>query len=438
MGPIYSLADLLDLLQRRLRLIICVTILGCIASIFFALSNPHMYQSAEVIQVEGPKVSDDLARSTVEGSAARRLQLIEQQLMARDNILRMIEEFDLFEGLSGLSTSELVFLFRQSVTITGVAAVREGFADDGAIAILTITAEMDDPVKAQRVAHGLADQTRALATAQRDEQTRETLAFFRQQEETLLDEISKQEDALAAFRSANDLSIEGSLEFRRTELGSLNDSLLELDREIITTQLARDNIDRSGNTRAATVQRETDELTRQLNNLTSQRALLRDRRDALSQSIETTPEVERGLAEFERRIAQLQGQLDVIAVRRSEAEVAFTLESAARGERFITLEEARVPELPITRARKTVAMAGGVASLMAAIGLAFLLELRSPVLRTAAQMQRETGLLPVVSIPETTPSNERIGLARIWQDRRASGKRGREARMARQSASKLG
>lgn len=437
MGPIYSLADFLDLVRRRLGLIIIVTILGCIASVIFALSQAHIYQSAEVIQVEGPKVSDDLARSTVEGSAARRLQLIEQQLMARDNVLRIIEEMQLFEGLDGLSTTERVALFRQSVTITGVAAVREGFADDGAISVLTITVELDDPYKAQAVAHGLAEQTRNLASAQRDEQTRETLAFFRQQEETLVGEIRKQEEALADFRRANDLSIEGSLAFRREELASLNDSLLELDRNIITTQLARTNIDRSGNTRAATIQRETEELTRQLNSLTTQRQLLRDRRDALSRSIETSPEVERGLAEFERRITQLQGQLEVVTVRRNEAEVAFTLEAASRGEQFVTLEEATVPELPITTARKNIALAGGVASLIAAIGLAFLLELRSPVLRTAAQMHRETGLMPVVSIPETEPSKERLGLARIWQDRRAAGKRGREARMARQSASKL-
>lgn len=431
MGPIYSLADFLDLVRRRFRVILVVFLLGCVVSVYMALSSPQVYQSTEVIQIEGPKISDDLARSTVEGSAARRLQLIEQQLMARDNLERMIEAFGIYSNLPALRPIEKVALLRQSVSITGVAAVREGFADDGAIAVLTITANMGTADLARDVAHDFATQTRALAAEQRDEQTRETLAFFRQQEQAVLDEITRQSDALASFRSENDLSIQGSLEFRRSELSGLIDALLELDREIIAAQLERNNINSDGNTRAATVARETEELTRQLNSLTTQRQLLQNRRDALSQSIETTPEVERGLAEFERRIAQLQDQLDVIAARRNEAEVAFTLENASRGEQFITLEEARAPDLPISTPRRYIAIAGAIASGMMGLVLAFLLELRKPILRTAAQMHRETGLMPVVSIPQTTPSKDRKGLSRIWQDRREAGKRGRAARMSR-------
>lgn len=432
MGPIYSLADFLDLVRRRFRIILVVFLIGCVASLFVALSSPQVYQSTEVIQIEGPKISDDLARSTVEGSAARRLQLIEQQLMARNNLERMIDEFGIFENLPSLRPVEKVALLRQAVSITGVAAVREGFADDGAIAVLTITANMGTAELARTIANSFAEQTRALAAEQRTEQTRETLEFFRQQEKAVLDEITRQEDSLAEFRSANDLSIQGSLEFRRSELSGLIDALLELDREIIAAQLARDNVNRDGNARAATVARETEDLTRQLNSLTTQRQLLQNRRDTLSASIETTPGVERGLAEFERRIEQLQDQLDTIAARRNEAEVAFTLENASRGEKFVTLEEARAPDLPISRPRRTVAAAGAVASLMLGLVLAFLLELRRPILRTGAQMQRETGLLPVVSIPETTPSKDRKGLSRIWQDRREAGKRGRAARLARQ------
>ncbi|MFK7837216.1 MAG: GumC family protein [Sulfitobacter sp.] len=431
MGPIYSLADFLDMLRRRVGLISAVVIAGCFASVFWALSIPHAYRSSEVIQVEQPKISDDLARSTVEGSAARRLQLIEQQLMARSNLVKMIEEFGLYGNLTALRQSEKVDLLRRSVSITGVAAVREGFADDGAISVLTITAEMDNGQTARDVAHAFADGTRALAASQRQEQTRETLEFFQAQEETVLTEIADLEAEMLAFRSANDLSIEGSLEFRRSELGSLNDALLELDREIITAQLSLQNIDRSGNTRAATVQRQEEEFQRLLDSLTTQRQLLQDRKESLSASIETSPEVERALAEFERRMTQLRGQLDVISTRRSEAEVGFSLETAARGERFITLEEAQIPDYPVTMSRKNRVIMGVGASGILGLVLAFLLELRRPVIRTARQMERETGLLPVVSIPETAPAKERKGLAKLWQDRQDAGKRGRAARLAR-------
>lgn len=431
MGPIYSLADFLDMVRRRIWVISFVFIAGCFLSVYWALSQPHVYESAEVIQIEQPKIADSLAPSTVEGSSARRLQLIQQQLMARDSLTEIIEKFGLFANLTALRMSEKVDLLRRSVSINGVAATREGFADDGTIAVLTITARLDNAEQAQAVAHEFADRTRDLTAAQRREQTRETLEFFSAQEEQLIAEIAKLDEELAAYRSANDISIEGSLEFVRSEIASLNDALLELDREIIATQLARSRIDR--NARAATVAKEEADLDAELASLGTQRDLLQDRRAELAASIETTPDVERALTKFQRRMEQLQGQLDVIANRRNEAEVGYSLETAARGERLITLEEARVPDFPVSMSRKKRAIMGAGAALMLGLAIAFLLDLRRPVIRTARQMERETGLVPVVSIPQVGRIKSRKGLSKLWQDRREAGQRGRKARLARQA-----
>lgn len=428
MGPIYTLADFLDMLRRRAGLILFVFLLGCVASVFFALSQQHVYSSSEVIQIEQPIVKDDLAPSTVDGSSARRLQLIEQQVMARNSLLEIIDKFGLYENMPGLMQIEKVGRLRGAISITGMAAVREGFADDGAISVITITANMDSPENAQAVAHEIADRTRLLAAEQREVSTRETLDFFEQQEDKLIVELAALEAELTAFRKANDLSIEGSLEFRRDEIGNLNASLLELDREIISTQLARTRIDRTA--RAETVARQEREIEAQLSSLTTQRRLLDQRRTALSKSLETSPEVELELAQYTRRISQIQGQLDVVSTRRSEAEVGFSLEAGARSERMITLEEAQVPEAAITRSRKTLAMVGAVASVMVAVGIAFLLELLNPVVRSARQMERETGLRPVVSIP-MVDTDGRGGFKGRWQSRREAGQRGRAARQAR-------
>ena len=86
MGPIHTFDDIKDMVRRRIWVILLFTVLGCIASVLFALSRPHVYLSSEVLQIERPRITDELAPSTVEGSSARRLQLIEQQLMARDTV----------------------------------------------------------------------------------------------------------------------------------------------------------------------------------------------------------------------------------------------------------------------------------------------------------------------------------------------------------------
>lgn len=113
--------------------------------------------------------------------------------------------------------------------------------------------------------------------------------------------------------------------------------------------------------------------------------------------------------------------------------MGYSLETAARGERLITLEEARVPDFPVSMSRKKRAVMGAGAALIAGLALAFLLELRRPVIRTARQMERETGLVPVVSIPQVGRVKASKGLAKLWQDRREAGQKGRNARLARQT-----
>ena len=426
MGPIYTLDDFLDMLRRRAGVILGLFCLGTLVSLIWAGNQQHIYSSSEVIQIERPVIATVLARSTVEGSSGRRLQLIEQQLMARGNLLAVIEKFDLFADQPGLRPSEKIDRLRFSVSLDGVAAVQEGYDSDGSISVLTITARMADPELARLVAHEFADRTRALAADQRREQTRETLDFFLQQEESLQTELAELENQLEAFQRENDLSMEGSVAFRRGEISSLNSAILALERDIIAARLERDRID--PNARAATAARLQTDIDAQIESLTTQRDLLAERRDVITASLETSPEVQRELADLEREIEQLQSQLETVAARRSEAEVGFELESNARGERLITLEEAETPDYAITPSRKKLALAGMAASLFMAIAVAFLLELRRPVLRSARQMERETGLVPVVSLPEIKLPREPRGLRRLWQQRRAAGRAGRATR----------
>ncbi|MEP3443106.1 MAG: DUF874 domain-containing protein [Sulfitobacter sp.] len=429
MGPIYTWQDFLDMIWRRLGVISFVIVLGCIASLYWATTYVHLYQSSEVIQVEQPKINDDLARSTVEGSSARRLQLIQQQLMARASLQSIIDKYDLYNNLTALKPSEKVQLLRQAVTINGVAAAREGFADDGTISVLTITAQMEEAQLARDVAHEFAEQTRNLMAAQRREQTETTLAFFQRQEQAVLDNITALEAERETYRIDNDLTVEGGVEFRLSEVAQLNEAILNIDREIITTQLARTQIDRSS--RATTVAREERELDAQLQTLTEQRTLLDQRRTALQSTIQSSPETERALTDFDRRMDQLQTQLEIIATRRNDAEVGFNLEVGAQGERLTTIEEAQIPDYPITMSKKKRAIMGGFAATIVAFLIAFLLELRRPVIRSARQMERETGVTPVISIPELEPKYQSSKWRATREKRRAAGKAGRAARLAR-------
>lgn len=413
MGPIQSFDDVVDLLRRRAVLIVVVVLLGCVASVFYALSRTHVYSSYEVLQLARPKIADELARSTVQGTSARRLQLIEQQLMTRGAMMEMIQTLGLYSDVP-LTPNEKVNLLRRSVRIDVVAAARTGFNDDGAVSVLTINAEMATPEMAQAVAQELSRRIIDLSVDSRIQQARETLDYFSEREQTLRAELVSLEDSIVAFRNTHDVSLPGSVESRRAEVDAINQALLDIDRETIATERQAEREIRTA--RDATAQRLRQDYDDELGILSAQRRLLENRRNNLMASIETTPEIERELNVLLRQRDDVQRQLEVVMARQSEAEVGFGLESENQAERLTIIEPAAVPDYPSGGSRKKVAMMGGVASVGFALLLAFLLDLLKPVIRSAAQMERETGLEPVVSIPDLDTDPSRRG----WFRRRTS------------------
>lgn len=407
MEQFFSLDEVMDLVRRRFRVIAAVTAAGCVLSLFVALQQVHLYQSSEVIQVARPMIDDELAKPTADGSAARRLQLIEQRLMTRGTVLDIAAKYDLFADRPGLTVSEKVTMIRDAISIEGVAAAREGFSDDGAMSVLTITATFDTPQKARQVAHEFAQRTLALSARSRLETARETQRFFVEEEARLAAELIALEQELTAYRRDNDLTISGGLEFRRDRIASINEALLDIERDKIALRGELTELDQGQ--RPATLERQAREINAQLKSLAEQQALLEGRLESLTRTIETTPRIERDLGAFERRREKLRDELDVVSARLAEAEVGFKLEKRRQGERLTVIEPAALPDFPITPSRKKLALLGGVASLVLGMLAAVLLDLRHPVIRTPAHMQSRVGIVPVVTIPPLETRRRRSG-----------------------------
>lgn len=402
MGSIFSVADLLDMVRRRIVVIGAVTALGCVLSLAVALSQVHLYSSTEVLQLQNPKIATDLAPTTISGSSARRLQLIEQQVMARGAVLETIEALGLFADEPGISDADRVAAVRRSVRVEGVAAKREGYSDDGTVSLLRITATWPSAEGAQALAHEFSLRTVELSTATRLDEASGTLAFFERQEEALRGSIADLEAQIAAFRADNDLSRPGEAEATRREIEGLNLQMVEIDRQIIALQR---QLTGTGTSRVE--QRQREEARMALEGLTAERSLLQETVDDLSATLQGSPEIAQQLERYERRMLDLRQQLQTVAARRKEAEIALQLEVRRQAERLTVLEPAPLPDYPETRSRKQIAMLGAFASLLAGLGVAFVLDLRNPVLRSAAHMEHYTGLRPVVSIPEARPQRKR-------------------------------
>ena len=405
MGQIQTLEDLLNFLARRRWLIIAVAALGILLSAIYAKSRPDSYEAAAVIEVQGAQIGD----SGTSGSA-QLLQTIEQRLTTRENLLAVIARHGLYSDLPALSDDERAALLRHNVTFQPIAAAGNApYAPATQISAIIISARDGDAALAARIANDFAQGVLDMSSSGKLDQARDTLAFYRQEEAHLIGQIAAVEAEVAAYKNDNSTALPTLANAQRDELVSLETDLRALDQSLIGLMEEQRQLSARGNLRA-TEQRRLQDLDGQIAVLTEQKSALATRRDTLTAAIARLPEVERALAGYQRQLDQLQGSLDVVTTKLAEADTDAKLAERQQGERFALLDRALTPENPVGGGGKKLFVAGAMASLLAALGLAFALDLLKPVVRTSAQMERQLGLRPIVAIPEIDlPNRPRRG-----------------------------
>ncbi len=399
MDQFSTLDDVLGVLRRRLALILGITFIGAALSLLYATSLPRSYETTAVLQVE---LSDLAATSAGQSPGARvknRLSLITQQLMARDSIRAVIDELGLFAA-TPLPQSEQIARLREAVSIEQIVDPGAAWRPDAVPSGLRITVRWGDAEQAATIANTFLERILRQSEARRRQQASEALNFFESEAARVGEKIAALESEIAAFKQRNADALPEGVTALRSQLASLRETELEIDRQIIGLK------SNAGRLRE-------DALTRQVAELEQQKALVGERIARIEAALRAAPEVEREFNRLNRDLAQLQEQLGVITRRRAEAEMEQALESAQVSERFDVLEVALVPEYPVAPSRKKIAVAGTMLSLLLGAALALLLEMLNPAIRTAGQMERELGVVPIVSIPDLA----RSGRGNTWKRR---------------------
>lgn len=401
MGPIQSIPEFFSFLRRRGLLIAVIAVVGVLGGIVAALNSERVYSATAVIQVINPVISGEGGAEST--TLARRIQTIEQQLMSRENLLELARRYDMFRG-SELNATQQVVVLRQSISIQSIAAAHPGYAGDGSLSGLVISATADDPEIAAAISNELADLLLSQSAASRQESAQAALRFYQQEEERLQASIAALDDRIAAFQTENEGLLPGAQVLRREDLRRLEDSRLEIQRDVVQLQSELATLDAtSGRT---VTQRRITQLNDEMSRRNDEAALISARIDAIRSELVRAPEVEREITAMDRTMTQLQTQLTSATERRREAELGLRIEDDQQSVRFVLLEAALPPEYALSTGRRKIAMVGVMAGLAAGFGLAFALELLNPVLRTARQMERELQLRPVISIPYTRSASE--------------------------------
>lgn len=462
MGPIQSLQDLISMVFRRLPLVLTIMVFGILISFYLIVSSPRVYESSAVIQVDTPAAVDQGSDSSL--PASRRVQLIEQRLMARSNILDVIKRLDLFENTPGLSETEKIGAMRSSTRIESVAAPGVS-ADSGmSLAAIVITSQAETAATAAALANDFANSVVNRDRENRQARIVEAKDYLTSEETRLNESLALQDRRMAEFGAMNEDSMPSAQEYLQTELAQLTESANALDREIMALQRDRLSLEAPGTgpdarPSASLVQQirtseidlaqarrtlapdhpeikrledilvrlnsgieATSDLTlrraalidRQLDQLGEQKKVLQARGTEIEKARARAPQIARDLESLTRQQRRLQDRYAEISRQLAQVETQQMLMDNDQAERFVMLERALAPEYPALSNRKKSAVMGVVGS----FGLAFVtlvaLEFLRPVLRRSDQFSRATGTRPVISLPYL-PTRREIRKRRLGQ-----------------------
>lgn len=393
MGQFQTLEDVLGMIRRRIMLIVGVVMIGAALSLFYALGQPRIYESRAVIQIELANISGETAGGSQGNPATRakyRLNLIEQQLMSRDSLLKIADALGLFTA-KPLSDAEKTVALRHAINLDQIVDQAAAWRPDAVPSGLSITVRLGNARQAADTANLLLARIVEQSEARRVEQASAALDFFEHEEARVGAKIAALETDIAAFKTANAASLPEGLGTLRDQLATLREAELGLEREIIGLKTNPGRL-------------REDVLALQISELEGQRQLVLDRIEGIETALVAAPEVERRMNQLGRELTQLQEQFSVITRRRAEAEMGQALTASQQTERFEVLESAQVPDAPISPSRKKLLAAGLAISLVLGVALALLLEALNPAIYTARQLERELGVVPIVSIPNLDTS----------------------------------
>ncbi|NKE72101.1 GNVR domain-containing protein [Candidatus Manganitrophus noduliformans] len=254
--------DYLGMVWRQKMWIILPLIGGILIAGVLIVKLPKIYRSKTLILVEAQKVPEEYVKSAVSGTVEGRLSTIQQQIMSRSLIEKIIKKFGLYpENSNGVITEEAVGRIRNNID------VRTTVARNNNIEAFSISFQGKDPVMVMNVTNELASLFIEENLKIREQLVEGTTEFLDNELKNLKETLERQEARIGEFKRMNMGELPQQLEANLRSLDRIQSDLLATqlakrsaqDRKLVlekTIELTRQRIER-----AASQEREIDDKT---------------------------------------------------------------------------------------------------------------------------------------------------------------------------------
>ncbi len=454
---------------RRFHYFVLVTIVVTAAAVTAAYNLPPTYQASSRLLLQSAQIPDSLAAPTIATAAREQLQIIEQRLMTRANLLDIARRFRVYPDIDTMTPDAIVTAVRRDTRIS-----RQAGRDQATLMTLSFEA------RSAQAAAGVVNEyvTRILAenVAGRTAQAQDTLRFFQQEVDRLATDLSTQSARILEFQNANADALPDTLNYRLNLQSSLQERIATMDRDIAslsdqkqrlvnifraTGQVAETPTGAQGTPEArllaslrselagalavysaenpkvkllqsriaqleATVAAQAPagvageapamtlldiqlaEIDARVAQLEEQRAAAETQLEEVRASIEKTAGNAIALAGLQRDYNNIQAQYNTATDRLAKASTGERIELLAKGERIVVLDSATVPNAPSKPNRPRIIVAGLGAGMALGVGLIVLMELLTSAVQRPVELTRALGITPIGTIPYVITPGERL------------------------------
>src|SRR5262245_29601257 len=369
-------------LKRRKLLLILPFILVLVVGFTVTMALPPIFRSEARILVESQQIPTELVRPTVTAGAKERIQVIEQRVMTRENLLNIVEKFRLFPGKrEKLSGTELMDMMAARASMRPVE-LESRRRNDLTIA-LTVSFEYEVPQLARSVANELV--TLILNEDARNRTNRAS------------------ETTRCLTREAKKLE---------TDLGALDGQIIEIKRKMV------DAVPDRVLQQLTTLRAELGEKSGLYSNAHPELIRLKRQIAALEEAT-TRVGGDNGLEALQSQRAAIQKSLEVANQKLDAARLGESLGRDQFSERLEILEQAVMPTKPVKPNRpKMLAMVLALA-MMAGVGSVVAAEVLNGSVRTTRDLYSLADPQLITSVPYIATRTElarqkavlRLGLA---------------------------
>ncbi|TLY25105.1 MAG: hypothetical protein E6K64_04960, partial [Nitrospirae bacterium] len=194
-----TLADYWQIAVRRKWLIVGAILLSVAVAGLLCVVLPKSYRSSTLILVEDQKIPEEYVKAIVGGGIEGRLTMIQQQVMSRTLLSRVMEEFKLYQSevrQYGLET--VIEDMRKDIKVQTVGTVGPR---GKSVESFSISFSHQDPMTAMKVTAKLTSQFIEENLKAREQLVEGATEFLEQELRLAKDRLEQQEQSISAFKT---------------------------------------------------------------------------------------------------------------------------------------------------------------------------------------------------------------------------------------------